>query len=413
MHFGVYSILGRGEWVQWNEQIPVGEYAKLADRFDPEHFDAGAWAQVARDAGMRYTVLTSRHHDGFALFDDPESNFTSVRSAFKRDVVAEYVKAVRGAGLRVGLYYSPLDWRYPGFFFPDLYRDSANAMRDQYHRQMQELLTKYGRLDVLWFDGGGADWLGFHGVTFGGPNGWHARPKGVPYTGGFSWGDDEVYAMIRRLQPDAISNGRIDAPEDFHSREGDASLGDFDNAKPWELCTTLAGAWGYQANAKVKPLDRCIQLLVGAVGRDGNLLLNVGPRPDGVIDPPQVARLKEIGDWLKANGESIYGTRGGPFLPGAFGVSTYRGRTIYVHVLHPPAPTAGDAAGVTLTLPPIPAKVLRCRQLGGNPASCAQADAGLTITFTPDPARLDAIVALELDRDVAGIAPVSTTRPSK
>src|SRR5712664_1760392 len=174
MHWGVYSIPGRGEWVQWNEQIPVNEYAKLATQFNPDKFDPDAWSVIAKTAGMKYTVLTARHHDGFALFDDPGSDFTAMKSAAHRDFVAEYVTAVRKAGLYVGLYYSPLDWRYPGFFFPDLYQANAVEMREQYHRQLHELASHYGKIDILWFDGGGVDWLGFNGVAF--KDGWHARP---------------------------------------------------------------------------------------------------------------------------------------------------------------------------------------------------------------------------------------------
>src|SRR5258708_26428005 len=179
MHWGVYSIPGRGEWVQWNEQIPVGEYAKLAKQFHPDKFDPDAWAAIAAAAGMKYTVLTSRHHDGFALFDDPGSNFTAMKSAAHRDFIAEYGNAVRKAGLRVGLYYSPLDWRFPGFFFPDLYQANAVEMREQYHRQLNELASRYGKIDIPWFDGGGVDWLGFNGVAF--KDGWHARPKAQQY----------------------------------------------------------------------------------------------------------------------------------------------------------------------------------------------------------------------------------------
>ena len=141
IHSGLYAIPGRGEWVQWNEQIDVKEYAKLADQFKPSNFNPDAWAELAKSAGMKYMVLTARHHDGFCLFDDGANPFTSVNTAPRRDFVAEYVKAVRKAGLRVGLYYSPLDWRFPGFFVPDLQRQSAEAMREQYHRQIEELLT--------------------------------------------------------------------------------------------------------------------------------------------------------------------------------------------------------------------------------------------------------------------------------
>ena len=249
---------------------------------------------------MKYTVLTARHHDGFALFDDPGSNFTSMKSAAHRDFVADYVNAVRKAGLHVGLYYSPLDWRYPGFFFPGIYRPSAEELRAQYHRQLNQLASNYGKIDILWFDGGGGDWLGFGGVTFQG-GGVARRPKGNATTGSFSWQDDQAVGNLRKLQPSVILNDRTDAAADFRSREGDGALGDFENRYPWELCTTITdGPWGYDPNAKIKSLDHLIRLFVSAVGRDGNFILNVGPRADGQIDPPQAERLREIGAWLRS-----------------------------------------------------------------------------------------------------------------
>jgi alpha-L-fucosidase len=399
MHWGVYSIPGRGEWVQWNEQIPVNEYAKLAGQFHPDKFDPDAWADIAKAAGMKYAVLTSRHHDGFALFDDPGSNFTAMISAAHRDFIAEYVNAVRKAGLRVGLYYSPLDWRFPGFFFPDLYQASAVEMREQYHRQLNELASHYGKIDVLWFDGGGVDWLGFNGVNFKG--GWKARPKDQRYFGSFSWQDDQAVGNLRKLQPSIILNDRTDAPADFLSREGDHAVGKFDNLHPWELCTTLTtGAWGYQPNAKVKPLNDVIRLLVAAVGRDGNLLLNVGPRPDGQIEPEQAERLREVGDWLKRYGQSIYATRGGPYLPGDFGVSTYHDKTIYLHVLNP--------AGKTLSLPALPAKILGCSSLTGGSATCKQASNSVEITLNGNADTVDTIVALTLASPAVEIKPITT-----
>ncbi len=388
IHWGLYAIPGRGEWVQWNEQIPNEEYAKLADQFKPEHFDATAWAQLAKDAGMKYVDLTSRHHDGFALFDDPCSDFTSVKTAAHRDFVADYVKAVRAAGLRVGLYYSTLDWRFPGYIMPDLQRKSAEAMRAQYHRQMELLMKNYGPLDVIWFDGGETDWLNFGGDWKGSI--WEKRPRERHYAGGFSWEHDKVYAQLRRLQPQALINGRADMPEDFRSREGDGALGGFDAAHPWELCTTIVrGAWGWQPAAEVKSLAYLVQLLVKAVGRDGNFLLNVGPRPDGTIDPAQAQRLREIGAWLARNGESIYGTRGGPFLPGDYGVSTHRGNTVYVHVLQWP--------DQTLTLPALPAKVLKAARLDGGPVSFVQDEHRFELNVPAGTCdTIDTIVKLEL-----------------
>ena len=395
IHWGLYAIPGRGEWVQWNEQIPVTEYAKLANQFNPTNFDADAWAKLANDAGMKYTVLTARHHDGFALFDDGPNPFTSVKTAARRDFVADYVKAVRKAGLRVGLYYSPLDWRYPGFFFPDLQRQSAEAMREQYHRQVEKLLSNYGKIDVLWFDGGEADWLNF-GADWA-PARWAKRPAGKHYQGGFNWQHDRVYQMLRRRQPEVLINNRADMQYDFHSREGDGALGNFDNQRPWELCTTIAGAWGYEPNKPPRPLSHYIQLLVNVVGRDGNLLLNVGPRPDGQIDPAQAERLREIGAWLRKYGESIYATRGGPFMPGDYGVSTHRDKTIYVHVLKWP--------GETITLPALPAKIVRASVLtGGGEVRFKQSSGGIEIVV-PATARneIDTIISLQLESSAASI----------
>ena len=402
IHWGVYSILGRGEWVQWNEQIPESEYARLADKFNPRHFDPNAWAALAKEGGMKYMVLTARHHDGFALFDDPESSFTAVKSAAHRDIVAEYVKAVRSAGLRVGLYYSPLDWRFPGFFFPGIYGDSADQMRAQYQRQIDELASHYGKLDILWFDGGGNEWLGFGGIEYGG-SGWKSRPKDQPYTGKFDWQDAKTVAHLRALQPDVVINDRTDAPADFRSREGDWALGDFENRYPWELCTTITeGAWGYQPDAKVKPLDQLIRLLVGAAGRDGNFLLNVGPRPDGEIDPAQAERVREIGRWLSANGESIYGTRGGPWLPSDYGVSTHNGNVVYIHLLEAPKNSA-------ITLPVLPIRVKSAALLNGGQLKFSQDGRHLTIDVPADAIQpIDTIIKVELERpwDTAAVVPV-------
>ena len=391
LHWGVYSIPGRGEWVQWAEQIPTDQYAKLADQFHPEHFDADAWASIAKAGGMKYMVLTARHHDGFALFDDPGSTFTAVKSAAHHDFVADYVKAVRKAGLGVGLYYSPLDWRFPGFFFPGIYQPTAIELREQYQRQIDELASHYGKLDILWFDGGGNEWLGFGGAEFTG-SGWQARPKDKPYSGSFDWQDVKTVSHLRQLQPEIILNDRTNAPADFRSREGDAALGDFDNQHPWELCTTITeGAWGYQPNAKVKSLAQILRLLVGAAGRDGNMLLNVGPRADGQIDPAQADRLREIGQWLSLYGESIYGTRGGPWLPGAYGVSTHNGKFVYIHILHP-------QANSMLVLPTLPVRVLKANVLRGDEVPFQQTGNVLTFRLPSGSAEaVDIVVKLELN----------------
>jgi alpha-L-fucosidase len=262
------------------------------------------------------------------------------------------------------------------------------------------LASHYGKIDILWFDGGGVDWLGFNGVTF--KDGWHARPKDKHYAGAFTWQDDRAVGDLRKLQPSIITNDRTDAPADFLSREGDHAMGNFDSQHPWELCTTLTtGAWGYQPNAKVKSLNEVIRLLVGAVGRDGNLLLNVGPRPDGRIEPEQVERLREVGDWLRRYGQSIYATRGGPYLPGDFGVSTYHDRTVYLHILKP--------TGKTLSLPALPTKILSCSNLTGGGVACKQASDSVEITLNGNADADDTIIALTLASPAVEIKPITTS----
>lgn len=400
VHFGLYAIPARGEWVQWNEQIPVEEYALLAAKFHPVS-GPEEWASVAKDAGMQYMVLTSRHHDGFSLFDTKAGDFNSVKTSSQRDFVAEFMKAARARGLHAGLYYSPLDWRFPGFMMPDLQRAGAEKMRAQYHLQIEELLSNYGPIDILWFDGGEADWLSFGGDWKGAA--WKKRPTGDHYRGGFSWNHDAVYRMLRRLQPDILINGRADMPEDFHSREGDGALGDFDNAHPWELCTTLAGAWGYQENTHPKSLADCIRLLVNVAGRDGNLLLNVGPKPDGSIETAQAVRLREIGGWLALYGESIYGTRGGPYMPCAKSlVSTRKGNFVFLHVLDWPT------GALSLPAPGKPIKNVSI--LGGNEIVFSSTAQG-TVTFeVPMEKRrpLDTILKLELAGNAMDLPLVET-----
>ncbi|MGD0579871.1 MAG: alpha-L-fucosidase, partial [Bryobacteraceae bacterium] len=360
LHWGLYSILGRGEWVVFTEQMDYREYERLMDQFQPYAFNAEAWAATAKTAGMKYMVLTARHHDGFCLWDSKVSKFKSTNSAARRDFVADYTCACRKAGLLVGLYYSPLDWRFPGFFFPGMYRESAEAMKRQTYDQVRELLTQYGKIDILWFDGGGDDWLGLGGLEFG-PGGWRTRdskwPQDKHYAGKPLWEPHELYAMIRNLQPDILINDRAASPGDW---QGDFStpegrVGAFNTQRPWETCSTLGTSWGYMPNDHMKSFRTCIQLLVQVAVNDGNLLLNVGPTALGPIEPRQVARLKELGGWLHNFGESIYGTRGGPIPSGNWGGCTYRGSQIYVHVL--------DWPEETVELPGLRQKILQSRSL--------------------------------------------------
>jgi alpha-L-fucosidase len=280
MHWGVYSILGDGEWVMYARKIPNEEYARLGSQFAPAHFDADAWAGHAVDAGMRYAVLTSRHHDGFCLWDSQVSEFTSVKTAAKRDFVAAYVKAMRKAGLRVGLYYSLLDWRIPAYWAgPENDPEGWARFIEYVHAQVRELCTGYGKLDVLWFDG--------------------CWPYDPP-----SWRSEELIAMIRKLQPGILINDRTALPGDFDTPENAILPSD----RMWESCQTTQTAWGYHRDEKVISLWEVLNKLCTCASKGGNLLLNVGPKPDGTFPEGCVKLLREAGAWLKANGDGIYGS---------------------------------------------------------------------------------------------------------
>lgn len=377
IHFGLYAIPGKGEWIMWNRQIPRDEYSELASQFKPDPAAPDQWASVAKRAGLKYAVLTSRHHDGFSLFSSSSNAFNTVETAAGHDIVRNFLEAMRGEGLRTGLYYSPLDWRFPGYFFPDIYLDSAIAMRTQYHKEVDDLAHNYGPIDLLWFDGGGKNWLGFGGVEFN-KGVWARRPRDKPYSGRFDWQDDDVVGRLRAAQPGIIINDRTDAPADWQSREGINRLGEYDDQTPWELCFTLAGSWGYQPNAKPRSMAELVSLVTRVATRGGNTLINVGPAPDGSIPNDQVQRLEELGDWLAAYGAAVYKTRGGPFLPVDGVGSTRNGNRVFLHVL----PDKDGRYPASVTVPAIEgASLKRVRELGSNAPSGFQSDgnAGISI----------------------------------
>lgn len=233
MHWGLYSILGEGEWAMFNKPIDKDEYRLLLERFTAEKFNPRVWVDAAKAAGMKYMVLTARHHDGFSLFNSKYSvdDFTSMRAAIKRDIVAEYTRACREAGLGVGLYYSPMDWRLPGYFLPRLYKRSADQMREQCHQQVRELLTNYGKIDVLWYDGGEDFWLS-HGMN--------VHKLGTPRAPDYEknpqvpdfWRAAELDAMARKLQPEIVISNRSGMRQfgDFLSPE--CRVGEFNTAQP-------------------------------------------------------------------------------------------------------------------------------------------------------------------------------------
>ena len=334
IHYGLYSLLGEGEWVMFNKPIDKDEYALLTQRFTAEAFDGAALARLARQAGMRYMVLTTRHHDGFCLFDSKFSidDFTVMRTPAGRDLVREYADACRAEGLGVGFYYSPMDWRCEGFFFPQMYHRSALRMRAQCHSQVRELMENYGKIDVLWYDGGEDYWLA-HGKHLN--NGSEENFREHPLIDNF-WGEAELNEMARRAQPGIVINNRLGMRRygDFDTPE--RKIGAFNLKRPWETNDCLAVSWGWQPDTPVRSLQNVVHLLTDVITGGGNLLLNVGPRPDGSIEPAQAQRLQEVGVWLNQYGEAVYGTRGGPVKNDwDVGGAVWKDNNVYFHIKTP------------------------------------------------------------------------------
>jgi len=376
IHWGPVSL--KGTEIGWSRggerrgrsgkgQIPAEEYDNLYKQFNPVKFDADEWVQVAKDAGMKYLVFTSKHHDGFSMFDSKLTEYKITKSPFKRDVVRDLADACHKAGLRLGFYYSPVDWYHPD------YRTENHAHYIEFlHGQIRELCTNYGKLDIMWFDslGGSAK----------------------------DWDSENLFRMIRRLQPHIIINNRAGLPADHDTPE--QRIGKFQTDRPWETCMTICRQWAWKPNDLMKSEKQCIQTLVKTVGGDGNLLFNVGPMPDGRIEPRQVDRLREMGQWLKKYGQSIYGTRGGPFKTGSWGASTHKDKTIYIHVF--------NWDGDTLTLPPIPKKIIASSVLTGGTATVKQNKEAIEISIpNAYQQELDTIINLQLDGPASEIAPVS------
>ena len=265
IHWGVYSIPSRGEWVLYQEHMTNDEYARLADEFDPRSYRPAEWVKLAADAGMKYVVLTTRHHDGFCLFDSKVSDFTAPKTAAGRDLIAEFAEACHSAGMRMGFYYSLVDWRFPGILPPGTkpYLKDWEPMVEQAHAQVREILTNYGKVDILWYDG--------------------CNPHDPDF-----WRSQELNAMARDLQPDIIINNRAALPADYGTPENRVIA----EQRPWEACYTMNDSWGNCATDRnYKSPKELLHLLISCVSQSGNLLLNVGPDRDGVVPAEATERL--------------------------------------------------------------------------------------------------------------------------
>ena len=365
IHWGLYSIPARGEWVRSDEQMPESEYMPYFDEFNPRDYNPRAWAKAAKEAGMQYVVLTAKHHDGFCLFDSQYTDFKSTNTKLGRDIVRDFVEAVRAEGLRVGLYFTLIDWHHPDYpHYGDRYHpmrnhpECSNENRDfnrylEYmFNQAREICSNYGKLDLLWFD------------------------FSYDHMRGETWKATELIEMVRSLQPNVIIDNRLEV-----SGEGFGSLhdcrptpyhGDFvtpekfippqgildveGNPMLWEVCATMNNNWGFNGTDPFyKPASMLIKKLVECVSKGGNMILNVGPDAQGNIPPQSQAILRDIGRWMHDNAESIYGCGRSELPRPEFGRITQKDKTLYFHMYENtmgPVPLLGlraeDVAGIRL-----------------------------------------------------------------
>jgi alpha-L-fucosidase len=313
IHFGLYSVLGRHEWVMENEGIPVAEYEQLAKRFNPKPNAARAWAKLAKQAGQKYMVMTSKHHEGFCNFDTKLTNYCAPKQGPGRDLLREYVEAARAEGLRFGFYYSLMDWHHP---------DGARCAKDEAARKLfveythgliRELMTNYGKVDVLWYD-----------VS------WPLDAAG--------WESERMNKMVFELQPDIIVNNRNALPGDFSTPEQEivAAKG----GRSWESCMTLNESWGYhKADDNWKSAKTIVRNLAYCAHDGGNYLLNIGPKPDGSIPEESVRILTEVGHWTAKNGESVHTQDRCQPSRSDYACFTRKGNTLYMHVYFWPGET--------------------------------------------------------------------------
>jgi alpha-L-fucosidase len=383
IHWGVYSVLEDGEWVMNNKKIAISEYEKLPPKFNPVKFNAAEWVGLAKAAGMKYITITSKHHDGFAMFATKQSKWNIVDATpFKRDPLKELAEECRKQGIKLFFYHSHLDWTHADYYPRGRTGQASgrpesgdfNKYLDFMDAQLTELLTNYGPVAGIWFDGI-----------------WDRRDA--------NWRLEQTYRLIHKLQPAAlVGNNHHLKPfegEDFQMFEKDLpgkntaghSAESVIGNLPLETCDTINKAWGYNAKDKsLKSTKELIQYVVRAAGYGANFLLNVGPKPDGTIQEEFTVRLKEIGQWMKTNGESVYATRGGPVGPRNWGVTTQTASKVYVHVL--------DWQDEMLAVPPL-GKVKNARLLDGRKVEMAAAGSGVMFKLPAQRDAMDTIIVLD------------------
>ncbi len=336
IHWGIYAAAARHEWVKSTEEIDDAHYAKYFDHFDPDLYDPRAWARAAKEAGMKYAVITTKHHDGFCLWDSQWTDYKAPNTPAGRDLLRPWVEAYREAGLKIGFYHSLIDWHHPQFPI-DVYHplrnraDAAemNKSRDirkyaEYlHGQTRELMTQFGKIDIVWFD------FSYPGRDY----------KGLPGKGHDDWQSEKLLQMVRELQPHIIVDNRLDLPTqyaDIHTPEQFQPRGWVHvNGKPvvWETCQTFSGSWGYYRDEYTwKSPEQLIQMLVNSVSCGGNLLMNVGPTARGSFDDRALRALGVYRDWMKVNSRAVYGCTQSEFTAPPDCRLTQNGKRLYLHI---------------------------------------------------------------------------------
>jgi alpha-L-fucosidase len=385
IHWGPVSLTGHEIGWSRGTQTPIEVYDNLYKQFNPTNFNADAWVSLAKAAGMKYLVLTTKHHDGFCLWDTKLTDYNIMNTPFKRDVVKELAAACKKQGIEFGAYYSVPDWydkNWPTTGPGGKVRRETSDI-DAYEKYLQgqiaELIKNYGPLITIWND--------------------LSDPRDVT---AYGQRGAATIKMVRELQPDILINNRTGDGGDYETPE--QKIGTYLDNRPWETCMTICRQWAWKPDDDMKSLQQCLQTLVTCAAGDGNLLFNVGPTADGIIEARQVERLKEMGAWLAKNGKSIYRTRGGPWKPTSAIASTRTGSTVYLHLLR-------EEDGV-VELPAIARKVKSAALLGGGKVEFKQADSKLRLEFDKaaiDP--IDTIIRLELDGSAMDIAPIEIGLP--
>ncbi len=383
IHWGPISLTGKEIGWSRGKHTSVEEYDNLYKKFNPVKFNADEWVAVAKAAGMKYMVLTTKHHDGFCLWDTQQTDYNIMNTPFGRDVVKELAAACKRGGIGFGAYYSTCDWYHPDFPLTSpggkTVRETSDIDRytEYLKAQTRELLTNYGPLFTLWYD--------------------------VPQKFDAARGQG-VIDMARAIQPDVVINNRTGAKGDYDTPE--QKIGGFQIDRPWETCMTICRQWAWKPNDKMKSLEQCLHTLIATSGGDGNLLFNVGPMPSGEIEARQIDRLKEMGAWLAQNGESIHGTRGGPWKPTDQFVSTRKGDKIYIHLL--------KKSDGPVALQALPVAIRSAKLLHGADIQIATSNGILTLDIPAHSWKpIDTIVELTVAGSAMEIAPLSASTGKK